>query len=101
MVHHRRGCDSYQEHRDKLAASPPAADKSEQEIVKWECPHVDCIAFAHTHADLVSHMKWCSKIREGVEAAVAETEAGLGDFSRDLDNLVAYEKWSRENGREP
>jgi hypothetical protein len=102
MVGHRRGCDSYQEHREKLAAAGrPEPVSSEQEITKFHCPHEECVAFSHTLADLLKHTQYCTLISKSEQVAYEEIEWGLGDFSGELDILVAYEYWCRANGREP
>ena len=107
---HKTGCDSWKEHRERIEAEgkrraedQKARDakktEGEQGIVKWECLHVDCTAFSHTFHDLITHMKFCSLIRESINTAFQETELGLGDFGHELDLLVAFDQWCRENGR--
>lgn len=102
LVGHRRGCDSYKEHRDKLAAARgPEPAPSEQEIAKFHCPHDECPAFSHTLPDLLKHVQYCTVISNSEQVAYEEIAWGLGDFGGELDLLVAYEFWCRENGREP
>ena len=101
MVVHRRGCDSWKVHYERLHSEggPVPVPVPEQEIVKWHCPHENCPAFAHTFHDLVKHLEYCPEVLKSTGTACQEVDLGLGDVSTDLDNLSAFEAWCRDHGR--
>lgn len=102
MVHHRAGCDSYKEHEGlrRASADKPAAGAM---VIDWTCIHDECSdgGSAPDGLGLHRHLKHCKHAIASEKIAEEELAAGLGDVSGDLDKLVAYDAWCRENGREP
>jgi hypothetical protein len=102
MRHHRRNCESWQEHDAGNQPRPAAA-----EAFPYHCPVQGCDARGSKPEFVVQHFPTCSKRRDDVhvtELELAELDVDINivlarDARRYEDN-AAFERWCRENERD-
>ena len=106
LTHHRQSCDSWKEHmreekasqaeKERRAHERNEAQKEEDGVARWYCPHEKCNVYALTEGALLVHITNCALVKAGLNHLTeAEFILEYDKIHRDLDLLAEFEGYLR------